>query len=225
MADDRPKVAVVPFKYVLTGFQVGEEGREAFRPTELVVNELASRTTPYVVRPDRFGVLSREDEAALQAEEKLIADNALVTEMVKIGQRYGADYLVTGTLRNLSVSGVSTSTSPLTGLTRASLSSAELSLTYRVIVVSTSLIADTENLDIELSPDELAACYGRPEKAYRLLLERAAQSIGYAFYTNFHREVPPPPAAVEPTQGPQVNVNVIVQPPVVQGGIRLPGDK
>ena len=232
MADSRQKIAVAPLKFTLTGFQIGGDGKEAFRPAQLVTEELASRMTTYIVRSGKFGVLSREDEAALKAEEKVIAENAPVTEMVKIGQRLGADYLVVGTLRNVYVAAPTTRKSPLTNMISTSLGRASLSMTYRVIVVSTAQIAHMENIDIDLSPAELAQCYGSSECAFRTLLERAAQSVGYAFVTDFGKSVPKPAqTAVAPVGGgttivsPQVNVNVVVPAPPVQGGIRLPGDK
>lgn len=229
MSDDRQKVAVAPLKYTMTGFQVGGESKEFFKPAQLVTEELGSRMTTHIVQSGRFSVLSREDEDALKAEEKVIAENAPVTEMVKIGQRLGADFLVVGTLRNVYVSGVTSQTSQLTGVTRSGLSRASLSMTYRVIVVSTAQIAYMENVDIDLTPQELANCYGAPELAFRTLLERAAGTVGYAFFTDFKRNIPQP--AVTDRQGgttivtPQVNVNVVVPPAPVQGGIRLPGDK
>lgn len=231
MSDSRQKVAVAPIKYTLSGFQVGGDEKENFMPAQLVTEELASRMTTYIVQSGRYGVLSREDEDALKAEEKVIAENAPVTEMVKIGQRLGADYLVVATLRRVYVSGPQTRKSQLTGRVTSSLTSAHLSMTYRVIVVSTAQIAHMENIDIDLTPDELAACYGQPDRAYRSLLERAAQVVGYAFFTDFYRAQPTQqPAVAEQdaasSAGTQVNVNVIVQPQApVQGGIRLPGDK
>jgi len=231
VSDDRQKVAVVPLKYTLTGFQIGGDTREAFRPAQLVTEELGSRMTTYIVQSGRFGVLSREDEDALKAEEKVIAENAPVTEMVKIGQRLGADYLVVGTLRNVYVSAPVTGKSQLTGRTTSTLSRASLSMTYRVIVVSTAQIAHMENIDIDLTPQELAACYGQPDSAFRTLLERAAQVVGYAFFTNFGKDVPKAASSVTPAEGgttivtPQVNVNVVAPVQPVQGGIRLPGDK
>lgn len=229
MTDNRQKVAVAPLKYTLTGFQIGGDGKEAFKPAQLVTEELGSRMTTYIVQSGRFSVLSREDEDALKSEEKVISENAPVTEMVKIGQRLGADFLVVGTLRNVYVSAPTSRKSQLTGMVSTSLGRASLSMTYRVIVVSTAQIAHMENIDIDLTPDELAACYGSSEYAFRTLLERAAQGVGYAFFTNFGKDVPKQQSAVAPAadaQNTQINVNVVVQPQPVQGsGIRLPGDK
>lgn len=232
MTDNRQKVAVAPLKYTLTGFQIGGDGKEAFKPAQLVTEELGSRMTTYIVKSGKFSVLSREDEDALKAEEKVIAENAPVTEMVKIGQRLGADFLVVGTLRNVYVAAPTTRKSQLTNMISTSLGRASLSMTYRVIVVSTAQIAHMENIDIDLSPDELAQCYASPEFAFRTLLERAAQNVGYAFFTDFGKNIPKP-AQTAPAAGdagttivtPQVNVNVVVPAQPVQGGIRLPGDK
>ena len=236
VSDNRQKVAVAPLKYTLAGFQIGGDTKEFFRPAQLVTEELGSRMTTAIVQSGRFGVLSREDEDALKAEEKVIAESAPVTEMVKIGQRLGADYLLVGTLRNVYVSAATSSTSKLTGIVRRSLSQASLNMTYRVIVVSTAQIAYMETIDVDLSPQELAECRGVPDAAYRTLLDRAAQSAGYAFFTDFGKNVPQ--AATESAQGgaassqggvtivaPQVNVNVVAPPAKPRGGIRLPGDK
>ena len=228
MTDDRQKVAVAPLKYTLTGFQIGGDTKDFYRPAPIVTEELASRMTTYIVQGGRYSVLSREDEDALKAEEKVIAENAPVAEMVKIGQRLGADFLVVGTLRNVYVSGPVERKSMLTGITSRSLSRASLSMTYRVIVVSTAQIAHMENIDIDLTPQELIGCYGMPDMAYRNLLERAAQTVGYAFYKGLQG------GASQGTAAPQagttvieshVNVNVVVPPSQPQGGIRLPGDK
>lgn len=232
MTDGRQKVGVAPLKYTLTGFQIGGDGKEAFKPAQLVTEELGSRMTTYIVKSGKFSVLSREDEDALKAEEKVIAENAPVTEMVKIGQRLGADFLVVGTLRNVYVAAPTTRKSPLTNMISTSLGRASLSMTYRVIVVSTAQIAYMENVDIDLSPDELAQCCASPEYAFRTLLERAAQNVGYAFFTDFGNDIPKPEPA-DPAAGdggttivtPQVNVNVVIPAQPVQGGIRLPGDK
>ena len=231
MTDNRQKVAVAPLKYVLTGFQIGGDGKEAFKPAALVAEELASRMTTHIVKSGKFSVLSREDEDSLKDEEKVIAENAPVTEMVKIGQRLGADFLVVGTLRNVYVAAPTTRKSPLTHMTTSSLGRASLSLTYRVIVVSTAQIAYMENVDIDLSSAELAQCHASSEYALRLVLERAAQSVGSAFVTDFGKNVPKPAAQTPSASGsggtvivtPQVNV--IVPNQSVQGGIRLPGDK
>ena len=235
MKDSREKVAVMMIKPMVAGFQIGGEGKECYRPAPLVVEELSSRITTAIVQSGRFGVLSREDEEAIRSEEKIIADNAPVEEMVKIGQRLGADYLVTGTLRNIHVGAPVTTTSQLTGQSRSMLSFATLRMTYRVVVVSTAQIAWTENVDLEFDPSTLAQCYGRPGAAYASLLETAARRVGVAFANNLYRDPPPQAAQPAPAQtatapmasaNASVNVTVIQQqPPPVQGGVKLPFDK
>lgn len=228
MTDNRQKVAVAPLTYTLTGFQIGGDGKEAFKPAPLVTEELGSRMTAYIVQSGRFSVLSREDEDALKSEEKVISESASVAEMVKIGQRLGADFLVVGTLRNVYVSAPTSRKSLLTGMVSTSLGRASLSMTYRVIVVSTAQIAHMDRIDVDLTPEELTACCGSPEYAFRTLLERAAQGVGYAFFTNFGKDVPKQQAVAAPfadAQNAQIHVKVVVQPQPVQGGIRLPGDK
>lgn len=237
MKDSREKVAVMMIKPMIAGFQIGGEGKECYRPAPLVVEELSSRITTAIVQSGRFGVLSREDEDAIRAEEKIIADNAPVEEMVKIGQRLGADYLVTGTLRNIHVGAPVTTTSQLTGQSRSMLSFATLRMTYRVIVVSTAQIAWTENVDLEFDPNTLAQCFGRPGAAYASLLETAARRVGVAFANNLYRNPPPQTtqsapvrAMAEPVASANASVNVTIiqqqqQPPPVQGGVKLPFDK
>lgn len=237
MKDSREKVAVMMIKPMIAGFQIGGEGKECYRPAPLVVEELSSRITTAIVQSGRFGVLSREDEDAIRAEEKIIADNAPVEEMVKIGQRLGADYLVTGTLRNIHVGAPVTTTSQLTGQSRSMLSFATLRMTYRVIVVSTAQIAWTENVDLEFDPNTLAQCFGRPGAAYASLLETAARRVGVAFANNLYRNPPPQTAQSAPVQATaepvasanaSVNVTIIQQQqqlPPVQGGVKLPFDK
>ena len=235
MKDDREKVAVMLIKPMVTGFQIGGEGKDCFRPAPLVVEELSSRITTAIVQTRRFGVLSREDEDAIRAEEKIITESAPVEEMVKVGQRLGADYLVTGTLRNIHVGAPVTTTSQLTGRTSSMLSFATLRMTYRVIVVSTAQIAWTENVDLDLDPATLAQFYGRPGSAYASLLQSAALRVGTAFGNNLYRDPPPPPPpAAAPVAAPtasanaSVNVTIIQQqsaPPPVQGGVKLPFDK
>lgn len=237
MKDSREKVAVMMIKPMIAGFQIGGEGKECYRPAPLVVEELSSRITTAIVQSGRFGVLSREDEDAIRAEEKIIADNAPVEEMVKIGQRLGADYLVTGTLRNIHVGAPVTTTSQLTGQSRSMLSFATLRMTYRVIVVSTAQIAWTENVDLEFDPNTLAQCFGRPGAAYASLLETAARRVGVAFANNLYRNPPPQTtqsapvqATAEPVASANASVNVTIiqqqqQPPPVQGGVKLPFDK
>ena len=237
MKDSREKVAVMMIKPMIAGFQIGGEGKECYRPAPLVVEELSSRITTAIVQSGRFGVLSREDEDAIRAEEKIIADNAPVEEMVKIGQRLGADYLVTGTLRNIHVGAPVTTTSQLTGQSRSMLSFATLRMTYRVIVVSTAQIAWTENVDLEFDPNTLAQFFGRPGAAYASLLETAARRVGVAFANNLYRNPPPQTtqsvsaqATAEPTAWANASVNVTIvqqqpQPPPVQGGVKLPFDK
>ena len=235
MKDGREKVAVMLIKPILDGFQIGGEGKECFRPAPLVVEELSSRITTAIVQTQKFGVLSREDEDAIRAEEKIITENAPVEEMVKVGQRLGADYLVTGTLRNIHVGAPVTTTSQLTGRTSSMLSFATLRMTYRVIVVSTAQIAWTENVDLDLDPATLAQFYGRPGSAYASLLETAALRVGTAFGNNLYRDPHPPlpataPTAAAPTASANASVNVtIIQqqpaPPPVKGGVKLPFDK
>lgn len=237
MKDSREKVAVMMIKPMIAGFQIGGEGKECYRPAPLVVEELSSRITTAIVQSGRFGVLSREDEDVIRAEEKIIADNAPVEEMVKIGQRLGADYLVTGTLRNIHVGAPVTTTSQLTGQSRSMLSFATLRMTYRVIVVSTAQIAWTENVDLEFDPNTLAQCFGRPGAAYASLLETAARRVGVAFANNLYRNPPPQTtqsapvqATAEPVASANASVNVTIiqqqqQPPPVQGGVKLPFDR
>ena len=237
MKDSREKVAVMMIKPMIAGFQIGGEGKECYRPAPLVVEELSSRITTAIVQSGRFGVLSREDEDAIRAEEKIIADNAPVEEMVKIGQRLGADYLVTGTLRNIHVGAPVMTTSQLTGQCRSMLPFAALRMTYRVIVVSTAQIAWMENVDLEFDSNTLAQCLGYPDAAYASLLETAARRVGVAFANNLYRTPPPQTtqaasvqATAEPVASANASVNVMIiqqqpQPPPVQGGVKLPFDK
>lgn len=236
MKDDREKVAVMLVRPTLAGFQVGGEGRECFRPASLVAEELSSRITTAVVQSQRFGVLSREDESAIEAEEKIITANAPVEEMVKVGQRLGADYLVTGTIRDVRVGAPVAVTSQLTGQTASALTFATLHMTYRVVVVSTAQIAWTENVDIDMDPAALARCYGRADAAYASLLETAARRVGTAFANNLYRDsprqavqpTPPQTAASSASASASVNVTIIQQrsePQPLPGGVKLPFDK
>ena len=172
----KPKIAVMPFRFGVTGFAVGHP-RGELKPAELVSRDISGMITKTFTQSGMYNVLSRFGLTEVEQEERLINEHAPVREMVKIGQRAGADYLIVGYIRDLDIAAPISRTSQLTGRTRVFLPSARLRISCRKLVVSTAEIAWMEDIDVELDPQALAGCGGRPDLAYETLLKRACERV------------------------------------------------
>lgn len=172
----KPKIAVMPFRYGVTGYEVGHPKGE-LKPAELVSRDLSGMITKTFTQSGVYNVLSRFGLTEVEQEEKLISEHAPVKEMVKIGQRAGADYLIVGYIRDLNIGATVVRTSQLTGRTRVFIPNARLRISCRKLVVSTAEIAWMEDFDIELDPQALSGCAGRTDLAYETLLKRACERV------------------------------------------------
>jgi curli biogenesis system outer membrane secretion channel CsgG len=177
----RSKLAVMPFRYGVSGFKIGGDGPDNVRPADMVAQDISGVITKTYTQSGTCNVLSRFGLTEMAQEEKLITEHSPVKEMVKVGQRLGADYLVVGYVRDLYVAAPVSKTSQLTGRTKVFIPRAYLRVAYRKLVVSTAEIAWMDEVNIELDPQALAGCGGQPDLAYETLLrqlgERVAVSI------------------------------------------------
>jgi len=174
--DTRRKIAMVPFSAREKTFTVGTS--QVLATT--VTDDLLSDFNLHFTQSRRFAVLTRTDNGSLAAEKRLIEANSPASEMAKLGQMLGLDYMVVGNVKQLYVAPVQTATIAISGATMSGIPRAFIELDYRIVVVATSQIKWADNLSIELSPQELAQTNGDVLTAYRFLMQNAGLGIAAA---------------------------------------------
>ena len=172
--DSRRKIAILPFR-TPGDFRVGG----AMLSAETVSRDMADRLIALFTQSRRFAVLSRQDDDVLRAEKELIIREAPVTEMAKIGQTLGADYLLAGTVADLAISEPTQRESPVSGTVMTLLYYARMKVQYRIVVVGTSQIKFADDIYIELDRDQLRAARADPAAAYEMLKREAAHRIAW----------------------------------------------
>ena len=178
----RPKLAVMPFRWSMVGYQVGVSRPELFRPGEMLARDVTSRVMRVFSQSGEYTMLSRTADSEMSAEEKLIDEHSPVSEKIKIGQRLGADFIVAGYLRDVVVAD-RVEKIRLTGghiISRTLIDRACLKMTYQVLEVSTAQIAWMDDITIELDKRILDECEGVVDKAYARLLGALDEHIATA---------------------------------------------
>lgn len=141
-SSNRRKLAVIPF-----GTRLGEADFYGSMSAAEVGDLLHQAIVAQFVQSRRFAILDRESWNVIGAEHALLASpQTPVSEKAKLGRVLGADYLVVGEIIEAR-GGAYTRTQQLTGVSKA-VSSASLSVAYRVVVPATGEIkfADTVEL-------------------------------------------------------------------------------
>lgn len=141
-SSNRRKLAVIPF-----GTRLGEADFYGSMSAAEVGDLLHQAIVAQFVQSRRFAILDRESWNVIDAEHALLASpHTPVSEKAKLGRVLGADYLVVGEIIEAR-GGAYTRTQQLTGVSKA-VSSASLSVAYRVVVPATGEIkfADTVEL-------------------------------------------------------------------------------
>ena len=141
-SSNRRKLAVIPF-----GTRLGEADFYGSMSAAEVGDLLHQAIVAQFVQSRRFAILDRESWNVIGAEHALLASpHTPVSEKAKLGRVLGADYLVVGEIIEAR-GGAYTRTQQLTGVSKA-VSSASLSVAYRVVVPATGEIkfADTVEL-------------------------------------------------------------------------------
>ncbi|MBQ6473241.1 MAG: hypothetical protein IJJ33_14750 [Victivallales bacterium] len=174
--DTRRKIAMVPFTAREKSFTVGASQVLA----STVTDDLLSDFNLHFTQSRRFAVLTRMDNGALSAEKRLIESNSPASEMAKLGQTLGLDYLVVGNVKQLYVAPVQTATIAISGAAVSGIDRAFIDLDYRIVVVATSQIKWADHLTIELTPQELAQTNGDVLTAYHFLMQNAGLGIAAA---------------------------------------------
>ena len=178
----RPRLAVMPFRWSMVGYQVGVSRPELFRPGEMLARDVTSRVMRDFAQSGEYTMLSRTADSEMNAEEKLIDEHSPVSEKIKIGQRLGADFIVAGYLRDVVVAD-RVEKIRLTGahiISRTLIDRACLKMTYQVLEVSTAQIAWMDDITIELDKNILDGCGGVVDTAYARLLDALDERIATA---------------------------------------------
>ena len=174
--DTRRKIAMIPFTSREKSFTVGTS--QVLAAT--VTDDLLSDFNLHFTQSRRFAVLTRTDNSELSAEKRLLEANSPASEMAKLGQTLGLDYMVVGNVKQLYVAPVQTATIAVSGATISGIDRAFIDLDYRIVVVATSQIKWADNLSIELTPQELAQTNRDVRTAYRFLMQNAGLGIAAA---------------------------------------------
>lgn len=178
--DSRRKIAILPFK-TRGNYPVGGNLLAA----ETVSEDMADRLITLFTQSRRFAVLSRQDDDVLAAEKDLIVREAPVSEMAKIGQTLGADYLLAGTVAMLDIGAPQTKVAAATGTAVTAIPHARMKVQYRIVVVGTGQVKYADDIFVDLDRAQLRAARGDAGAAYemakreisRLLAWRAISAI------------------------------------------------
>ena len=151
-------ITVVPFRVK------APLGGELARPWE-------HKLLTHIVQARRFRVLDREYTAELDREEaRLRSGETPLSELVRIGQQLGADYVVTGEITHFELK-------PEVGAEL--LDEASLTVEYRVIESATREVrwANTENANYSRENLQKLGLRGSPRQAQEHVLNTSANSI------------------------------------------------
>ena len=100
-ATNRKRIAVLDLKHRNDCCRVGNVKING----EAISEELTAGISSYLVQTRKFTVLDRAYESQTNLEqERLMSDDVPITELAKLGQELVSDYVLVGTLNNLSLS-------------------------------------------------------------------------------------------------------------------------
>lgn len=141
--DHLKRIAIMPFRTVTPQFQLGALKLPAAQASTLISQKL----NEYLIQARKFRVLDRDYFLEVDKEKGLLKKGAAPLEdLVRLEQRLGTDYLVVGTLRQLSLTQqVIPNAFNLPPVVR---NSASVVAEFRVIEVATqqAIWADTKNM-------------------------------------------------------------------------------
>lgn len=149
-ATSRKSVAMLPFRSSRQVFDIA-----GYRATPSEVNRfLMQRAQNRLVLSGRHQVLERDYLVTIMGEQDLIRSaDTHPGEQIKVGKRLGADYIITGSIEDLTV--VTTSrTIELTGTVTKS-TTARVHIDFRVLNVVTSAVEIADSLRISLGDLEI----------------------------------------------------------------------
>ena len=174
--DKRRRIAMIRFGTGSDSFAIGNNRLRA----AAVADDILSDFNQYFTQSRRFIVLSRQDNAALDAEISGIRANSPVEEMAKVGQRLGLDFMVAGSVKQLFIAKPVTQTIAISGTTYTTIPRAAIDLDYRIIVPATSQIQWADHIVVDLTKEEIARAQGDVITLYRMLLHAASMRIAQA---------------------------------------------
>lgn len=167
---NRKRIAVLPFRTSGQTFTVRNQEIEKSQLTRVLSQELVSG----LVQSRRFTVLDREYMEEVAAEKKLVMDSmtSSIEDIARLGQALVVDYILVGTLENLSYSEYEKKLrfSDNTIIVKSAISE----VSYRIIDVSTKQIKFADNARFNFSTDELSSAGGNIETA---ILSLASEKI------------------------------------------------
>ena len=172
--DSRRKIAILPFKTV-GNYPVGGNLLSA----ETVSRDMSDRLITLFTQSRRFAVLSRQDDDVLKAEKDLIVREAPASEMAKIGQTLGADYILAGTVSILDIPAPVRKANAATGVATMRLPYARIKVQYRIVVVGTGQIKFADDIFVDLDRDQLRATRADVGTAYEMVKREAARRIAW----------------------------------------------
>ena len=145
-ANNRRKVAVLPFKYLKSSFKVLGKNVNARLLSEQFCQNLVSELT----QTRRFAILDRDNIDAYAKEKKLIlSGDAALEEQAKLGSVLGADYLIVGKIRNLECI-QTTRYIDIIGANQTT-TTAEFALDYRIITMATRQVKWSDSINLTLN--------------------------------------------------------------------------
>ena len=165
-APEKKKISMTPFKTLRPTYTLAERTLDAKR----LVEELGDEFDKYFTQSRRYVVLSRRDDAAVQAEEERLASaNTRPEELEKFGQKLGCDVLVTGEIKDFYVAAPRT----IAATGSSVIDRAAFTFAYRMVELATGEILDTDNVVIELSRSDIRYARGDAATIFRMLLSSA----------------------------------------------------
>ena len=177
---NRKCIAMLRFPCLAATYTVGTETMQS----ATVADDLLSDFNQYFLQSPYFRVLSRQDDAAIDAEQLRILNNAAAsgddTELGKLTKGLGLDYFLAGTVKQLYIAPPQTTVIQLTGAQYVSIPNAVIELDYRIVDVATSEIVWADHIIIDLAPQEIAHANGSVFTLYHILTQMASRRIAEA---------------------------------------------
>ena len=169
-APEKKKIAMFPYKTSQASYTLGTSALRADR----LSLDLRDEFNKYFTQSRRFTVLSRQDDAVVEGEEhRIVQGNYRDEELNKLGEKLGCDVLVTGEIKEFYIAAPRTHVIAASGRSFQVVDRAVFGLTYRMVDLTTGEILDTDNLVIDLTPEEIAQAACDPLTIYRMLMTGA----------------------------------------------------
>jgi len=172
----RRKIAILPFDFK-SSYAIFNKLRSGRIVSDLFTQSLISKMT----QSRKFSILDRENDRYYQQEKNIILSvDTDKQELLKLGKRLGADYLLVGKLLDFSLDRVDETSN--IGLPTKSYIKSSSTISYRIIVISTGQIkwSETVSQSFNLPKKQTsleAALVGICDKMTDKIVENILQNI------------------------------------------------